>query len=64
MSTVEERTGISLHWATELVQDRDKCRKIVLNVGAHVRPTQLKKKWSVQTRRWKRREDPHSETEI
>ena len=38
MSAVEERTGIDLHRATELAQDRDKWGKIAENVGAHVRP--------------------------
>ena len=41
-AVVEERTWISLHREKELAQDRKKWRKIVQNVGAHVRPTRLK----------------------
>ena len=57
MSAVEKRTGNSFPRAEEQVQDREKWRKITQNTGAHVRPTRLNKKWSVQTRRRIRRED-------
>ena len=43
ISAIEERNGKSLHRASELAQDRRKCRKFAQNVGAHVGPTRLKR---------------------
>jgi hypothetical protein len=43
-SASEERSGMSLHQATELAQNRGEWRAFGQIVGAHVRPTRLKKK--------------------
>ena len=44
MSTIKKRTGIKLHQAIELVQDREEWRKFSDTFGAQIRPTRLKNK--------------------